>query len=70
MYAARHRASGVRAACAFAAALTGLLGLLAPAGAFAQQAKEPPAIDFRDGPVKADLGNVASDSRPRECDSA
>jgi uncharacterized membrane-anchored protein len=59
MYAARHRVSGVRAACASAAALTGLLGLLIPAGAYAQQAKAPQAIDFRDGPVKADLGNVA-----------
>jgi uncharacterized membrane-anchored protein len=59
MYAARHRASGVRAACAFAAALTGLLGLLTPAGAFAQDAKQPPEIPWQDGPAKADLGNVA-----------
>ncbi len=59
MYAARHRASGVRAACAFAAALTGLLGLLTPAGAFAQQPTTELPFGLKDGPMKSDLGNVA-----------
>jgi uncharacterized membrane-anchored protein len=65
MYAARHRTSGVRAACAFAAVFTGLLGLLAPAGAFAQQANAPSQIPWQDGPVKADLGNVAQIQVPK-----
>ncbi len=61
MDAARRRASEYRAVPTFAAALLGLLGWLAPAGTFAQDAtkKTPPQITWQDGPVKADVGNVA-----------
>jgi uncharacterized membrane-anchored protein len=60
MYAVCHRAHGFRAAGATLAVAAGLLPWLAPGGAYAQQQKvAPPQIRWQDGPVQADLGNVA-----------